>query len=144
MKPKNRLPLIIVIAKLSLLLAACESQPPIEAKPVQASPSVLDNDSVADTASTPPQQPTEKTSDEEQVIRIWLDRKHRRGKTATLVKGYDGTQNQLTAIAKTLKKLCGVGGTVKDGDIILQGDQREKVLKYLVKEGFKDVKLAGG
>jgi translation initiation factor 1 len=86
----------------------------------------------------------EEFAEEEQVIRIWLDRKQRRGKTATLIKGYRGSTNQMELLSKRLKKLCGVGGSAKDGEIILQGDQRKKVLDFLLKEGFNDVKLAGG
>ncbi len=77
-------------------------------------------------------------------LRLLLDRKYRRGKTATIVAGWTGTEEELAALGKRLKVACGVGGSVKDGEIILQGDHREKVLKLLVAEGYGGAKKAGG
>lgn len=65
-----------------------------------------------------------------QSLRITVDRKYRRGKTVTLVEGFDGPDDQLEALAKKLKQHCGTGGSVKDGAIILQGDRRKKLEEY--------------
>lgn len=78
----------------------------------------------------------------EQDLRIWLDRKHRGGKQATLVKGFIGNEDDLKDLAKILKTKCGVGGSSKDGEIIIQGDFRDKVLAILKEIGYK-VKKAG-
>jgi translation initiation factor 1 len=90
----------------------------------------------------------EKTSFEElpadkQVLRIWLER-GKGGKEATVVKGYVGPDEKLEALAKLLKNKCAAGGNAKDGVIIIQGDHRDKVLKILMEQGFKNVKKAGG
>ena len=78
-----------------------------------------------------------------QNLRLLLDRKARKGKTATVVEGFVGTEEDLKALAKMLKTKCGVGGSAKDGEIIIQGDFREKVLELLLAEGYK-AKKAGG
>ena len=77
-----------------------------------------------------------------QELRIWLESKPG-GKVATIIKGFSGTEEQLIALGKMLKSKCGVGGTAKDREILLQGNHREKVLALLIKEGYK-AKLAGG
>jgi translation initiation factor 1 len=77
----------------------------------------------------------------EQNLRVWLD-KHRGGKTATIIRGYIGTASDLKNLATALKNVCAVGGSVKDNEIIIQGDQREKVMKKLLSEGYK-AKKAG-
>lgn len=77
-------------------------------------------------------------------IRLYLDRKQRRGKEATIVAGFTGPEEVLQALGKTLKKKCGVGGSVKNGEIIIQGNKRDKVLELLLKEGYKGTKKAGG
>ncbi len=79
----------------------------------------------------------------QQNLKLWLDRKMRKGKVATLIKGYIGNDNDLKDLAKMLKTKCGVGGSAKDGEIIIQGDVREKVLELLINEGYK-AKKAGG
>ena len=68
---------------------------------------------------------------EEQNLRVTLDSKQRKGKTVTLVQGFVGTEEDLKELAKLLKNKCGVGGSVKDGEIIIQGEVKEKVLTIL-------------
>lgn len=68
---------------------------------------------------------------EEQTLRVTLDSKQRKGKTVTLVQGFVGTEEDLKELAKLLKNKCGVGGSVKDGEIIIQGEVKEKVLTIL-------------
>jgi translation initiation factor 1 len=77
-----------------------------------------------------------------QKLRVWLDTKHRGGKVATLVTGFIGTDTDLQTIAKTLKNTCGTGGSAKDSEIIIQGDNREKVLQWLLKNGYSNSKKA--
>ena len=74
---------------------------------------------------------------EKQLLRIRLDTNKRRGKAVTLITGFVGTEEDLTDLGKMLKVKCGVGGSVKDNEIIVQGDVREKVLTILQKEGYK-------
>lgn len=78
-----------------------------------------------------------------QDLRVWLDRKQRAGKKVTLVKGFVGSDSDLKELARVLKSKCGVGGTAKDGEIIIQGDFRDRVTDILLKEGYK-AKKAGG
>ncbi len=68
---------------------------------------------------------------EKQNLRVTLDSKQRNGKTVTLVQGFVGTDDDLKDLAKLLKNKCGVGGSVKDGQIIIQGELKEKVLAIL-------------
>jgi translation initiation factor 1 len=82
-------------------------------------------------------------SPSQQNLRVWRDSKSRAGKTVTLVKGYVGSQSSLEELGKSLKSKCGVGGTVKDGEIIIQGDFRERITEILKKLGY-GVKAAGG
>lgn len=78
-----------------------------------------------------------------QKLEAHLDKKNRGGKVATVIKGYEGNDDDFKALAKKLKTLCGVGGTAKDGEIIIQGNFREKIMDFLAKEGYK-VKRVGG
>jgi translation initiation factor 1 len=74
-----------------------------------------------------------------QDLRVWLE-KRSGGKMATIIKGFEGNQNDLEALGKLLKNKCSVGGSAKDKEIILQGDQRDKVILILTKEGYKSKK----
>lgn len=90
------------------------------------------------------EQPEEATLEPaRQNLKVWLDRKHRAGKVATIVKGFVGTTADLEALGKMLKSKCGVGGSAKDGEIIIQGDHRERVVELLTKAGY-GCKRAGG
>ena len=68
---------------------------------------------------------------DKQKLRISLDSKQRKGKTVTLIQGFIGTEEDLKDLAKLLKNKCGVGGSVKDGEIIIQGELKEKVIAIL-------------
>ena len=74
---------------------------------------------------------------EKQNLKVLLDKKARAGKKITLVEGFIGDNETLTDLAKLLKNKCGVGGSAKDGQIIIQGDFREKILEILHKEKYK-------
>ena len=88
--------------------------------------------------------PNETLAPAAQKLRIQLETKHRGGKTASVVLGFVGKDEDLEKIAKQLKNICGTGGSVKDGEIIIQGDHRDKIIQWFLKNGFKDVKKTGG
>lgn len=71
-----------------------------------------------------------------QLLRISLDKRNRKGKAVTLITGFIGSEEDLQELSKLLKTKCGVGGSAKDGEIIVQGDNRQKVLEILQKEGY--------
>jgi translation initiation factor 1 len=73
----------------------------------------------------------------QQKLKVRLETKHRGGKAVTLVEGFSGTADDMEDLGKKLKNFCGTGGSAKDGEIIVQGDQRDKVLQWLVKNGYK-------
>jgi translation initiation factor 1 len=76
----------------------------------------------------------------QQKLKVRLDTKHRAGKAVTLVEGFVGKEDDLEKLGKTLKGYCGTGGSAKDGIIVIQGDQREKVMQWLLKNGYKQAK----
>jgi len=86
------------------------------------------------------QMPNKKTDG---IVRVMRDRKGRGGKTVTVIDGVMGSEAELTTLAQQLKKLCGSGGTIKDGNIEIQGDHCDKVMAKLTELGYK-VKRAGG
>ena len=75
-----------------------------------------------------------------QKLKVRLDTKHRAGKAVTLVEGFIGKVEDQEVLGKKMKSYCGTGGSVKDGEIIVQGDQREKVMQWLIKNGYKQTK----
>ncbi len=79
-----------------------------------------------------------------QNLRVSIDKKNRGGKIVTLVNGFVGSENDLKELGKLLKSKCGVGGSAKDGEIIVQGDFKQKVIDLLLKEGYTKTKGAGG
>ncbi|MAZ36431.1 translation initiation factor [Salibacteraceae bacterium] len=79
----------------------------------------------------------------EQVLRVYIEKKGRGGKTASVLKGFIGSDEDRNDLSKMIKASCGVGGTVKDGEIIIQGDQRDKIVKLLSAKNY-GIKKAGG
>jgi translation initiation factor 1 len=74
---------------------------------------------------------------QQQQLRVGLDNSGRAGKTVTLIAGFVGTSTDLDSLAKLLKTRCGTGGSAKDGEILIQGDVRKKIVEILQKEGYK-------
>lgn len=79
----------------------------------------------------------------QEMLEVHFEKKGRGGKTAIVVRGFSGSEEELKNLGKTLKTKCGVGGSVKDGEIIIQGNVREKVMEVLEAEGFKTKRIGG-
>lgn len=83
------------------------------------------------------QEETETLALGEQILRVMLDTRNRGGKKVTLITGFQGRIDDLNELAKKLKNACGTGGSAKDGEIIIQGDNREKIFNWLLASGYK-------
>ena len=79
----------------------------------------------------------------QQKLKVLLETKHRAGKAVTVVYGFVGKPDELELLGKQLKGYCGTGGSVKDGEVIVQGDQRDKVMQWLLKSGYKNSRRMG-
>ena len=90
-----------------------------------------------------PSDATTEISPEKQDLRVQLDKKQRKGKSVTLITGFIGKDADLQELARMLKTRLGVGGSAKNGEILIQGDLRQKVMEMLIQKGFK-VKRSGG
>ncbi len=87
---------------------------------------------------------TETLPNQQQKLRVQVDRKKRKGKEVTLVTGFIGSAEDMKDLGKMLKSKCGVGGSAKDGEIIIQGNNKQKVIDLLKKEGYSQTKGVGG
>jgi translation initiation factor 1 len=94
----------------------------------------LDSNEFGEMKTLPPNQ---------QILKVWLEKNHRGGKTACVIRDFVGTYDDLNTLATKIKQKCGTGGSAKDGEIIIQGDHRDKIVLFLQQSGYQ-VKKAGG
>jgi len=87
---------------------------------------------------------TETLENKNQQLKVTIDRKQRKGKSVTLITGFIGDEKDLNTLAKQLKVKCGVGGSVKDQEILIQGEFKDKVYLLLVNMGYSQTKKIGG
>jgi len=89
------------------------------------------------------QEEAQQLGPEQQRVYVSLDKKNRKGKKVTLVKGFQGSTEEVRSLAKELKTRCGVGGSVVENDILIQGDFRDRVVTLLQDRGFKVTRSGG-
>lgn len=89
------------------------------------------------------EQENETLPNNEQLLYVSIDRKKRKGKDVTLIEGFIGTDDDFKDLAKKLKSACGVGGTAKEGEILIQGNHRDKIMKILEDDGYKTKRKGG-
>ena len=86
----------------------------------------------------------ETPENQQQQLKVFVDRKQRKGKSVTIVSGFEGSEEDMQNLAKTLKTKCGVGGNAKDGEILIQGELKDKVYDLLINLGYNKKKKIGG
>ncbi|MCB0380891.1 MAG: translation initiation factor [Flavobacteriales bacterium] len=86
----------------------------------------------------------ETPENQQQQLKVFVDRKQRKGKSVTIVSGFEGSEEDMQNLAKTLKTKCGVGGNAKDGEILIQGELKDKVYDLLINLGYTKTKKIGG
>jgi len=87
---------------------------------------------------------TQTLNNTDQKLKVLIDRKQRKGKSVTLVTGFIGKDDDIKELAKFLKSKCGVGGSTKDGEVLIQGEMLDKVFDLLIDIGYKKTKKIGG
>lgn len=95
-------------------------------------PSYSTNEEATEMPTLPPAQ---------QRLKLKLETKHRAGKAVTLIIGFQGTKADAEELVKKLKNHCGTGGSAKDGEMLIQGDQRQRMLQMLLKLGYQHIKV---
>ena len=86
----------------------------------------------------------ESINKDEQELKVLIDRKQRKGKSVTLIKGFIGSDEEIKDLSKLLKSKCGVGGTAKNNEILIQGEFKSKIFELLIKMGYSKTKQIGG